>query len=189
MSYANLVLEKESDKTNTVEAPIGFSWVILFSPIVVSLISFLIQVGVVAIFDISDLGNSLLFFIIIVIPIVLILFVLQLFCFVPLSRKDTKWTLIMLLSGIFTFGISTLFFAFTYNKTYISGKYREGYRVLTIMTIENTSSPLADLNPIKYNDKYSQYYIWVNWYRMKIMKYFSDSESATAFVKLYNSCP
>lgn len=46
-----------------------------------------------------------------------------------LFRGDLKWAAIMLLVGMCTGGLSNLIFAFTYNKTYITGLVEKGYKV------------------------------------------------------------
>ena len=47
--------------------------------------------------------------------------------FVPLFRGDFKWFLIMLV-GLFTFGILNIVFAFTYNKIYTNNLVAKGYK-------------------------------------------------------------
>jgi hypothetical protein len=47
---------------------------------------------------------------------------------VALFRGDWKWTLIQLLIGIFTFGLSSIVFAFIYNKINLNELIEKGYR-------------------------------------------------------------
>lgn len=47
--------------------------------------------------------------------------------FVPLLRGDFKWSAIMLLLAMFTFGISWLVMPFIYNKKYITSLLEKGY--------------------------------------------------------------
>lgn len=49
--------------------------------------------------------------------------------FVPLLRKDLVMVLVMLVLGIVTFGIAFLVFPFIYNKIYLKGLLKRGYRV------------------------------------------------------------
>lgn len=46
---------------------------------------------------------------------------------VPLFRGDIKWFLIMLFSGMFTFGLSNIVFIFIYNQKYIEDLLEKGY--------------------------------------------------------------
>ncbi len=48
--------------------------------------------------------------------------------FVPLCRGDWKWFLILIIANIFTFGIAGFVMSFMYNKIYIDGLLKEGYR-------------------------------------------------------------
>ena len=48
--------------------------------------------------------------------------------FVPLSRGDVKWALIMMLVGILSSGLSWFVFPFFYNKVYIDDLISKGYR-------------------------------------------------------------
>lgn len=48
--------------------------------------------------------------------------------FVPLFRGDWKWTLIMIVTAIFTGGISWLIFPFLYNKLYEDDLIKNGYK-------------------------------------------------------------
>ncbi len=52
--------------------------------------------------------------------------------FVPLFRKDWSWTLIMFLAALLTRGLSWLVFPFFYNKMYIKGLLKDGFRPATI---------------------------------------------------------
>jgi len=45
----------------------------------------------------------------------------------PLFRGDWKWSLIILIAALFTFGLSTLIFMFIYNKLYLKSLLEEGY--------------------------------------------------------------
>lgn len=51
--------------------------------------------------------------------------------FVPLLRGDFKWSIIMLLLAIITFGISWLVVPFIYNKKYIISLLEKGYKPAT----------------------------------------------------------
>ena len=48
--------------------------------------------------------------------------------FVPLYRGDWKWFLIILIANIFTYGWSSVVFAFIYNKIYINDLLEKGYK-------------------------------------------------------------
>lgn len=48
--------------------------------------------------------------------------------FPALFRGDWKWTLIMLVAGLLTFGISWLVFPFVYNKLYLKDLVAKGYK-------------------------------------------------------------
>ena len=47
--------------------------------------------------------------------------------FVPLVRGDLKWTIIMLILSVITFGLAWLVFPFVYNKVYLRGLLESGY--------------------------------------------------------------
>jgi len=47
--------------------------------------------------------------------------------FVPLTRGDFKWAIIMFLLASFTFGLSSFVFPFIYNKLFIKELIEEGY--------------------------------------------------------------
>ncbi|TQQ84141.1 hypothetical protein EXD82_07995 [Peptacetobacter hominis] len=47
--------------------------------------------------------------------------------FVPIFRGDWKWMLIMLIAAPVTFGISSIVFAFIYNKIYIKDLLEKGF--------------------------------------------------------------
>lgn len=47
---------------------------------------------------------------------------------VPLLRGDFKWSIIMLLLAVITFGISWLVMPFIYNKKYIISLLEKGYK-------------------------------------------------------------
>ena len=49
--------------------------------------------------------------------------------FPALFRGDFKWTLIMLLAGLFTAGLAFVIFAFIYNRLYITSMIEAGYKV------------------------------------------------------------
>ena len=50
------------------------------------------------------------------------------FGFLPhIFRGDWKWSLIMLIAALFTFGLSNLIFMFIYNKLYLKSLLEEGY--------------------------------------------------------------
>ena len=49
--------------------------------------------------------------------------------FPALFRGDFKWTLIMLLAGLFTFGFAFIVFAFIYNRLYITSLIESGYKI------------------------------------------------------------
>ena len=48
---------------------------------------------------------------------------------VPLSRGDWKWALIIFVPIFLTFGLSSILFAFIYNRTYIEGLLKQGYTI------------------------------------------------------------
>ena len=48
--------------------------------------------------------------------------------FPALLRGDLKWTLIMFLLMLVTFGLSGFYFIFAYNKIYIKGLMEKGFR-------------------------------------------------------------
>ena len=48
---------------------------------------------------------------------------------VPLSRGDWKWAIIIFIPIFFTFGLSSILFAFIYNRTYIEGLLKQGYKI------------------------------------------------------------
>ena len=52
--------------------------------------------------------------------------------FPPMFRSDWKWTLIMLLCALVTWGLSGLVFMFIYNKLYIKELLNNGYKVQSI---------------------------------------------------------
>lgn len=49
--------------------------------------------------------------------------------FPALIRGDWLWAIIILGVGVFTFGISTIVFAFIYNRLYIQGLMKNGFKV------------------------------------------------------------
>jgi len=49
--------------------------------------------------------------------------------FVPLSRGDIKWAVIMFVSAFITLGIANILLAFIYNRLYIEGLLKEGYTI------------------------------------------------------------
>jgi len=51
-------------------------------------------------------------------------------CLPALFRGDFKWAIIQCLLGICTFGLSSLVFAFVYNKIYIRELIEKGYRAV-----------------------------------------------------------
>ena len=48
---------------------------------------------------------------------------------VPLSRGDWKWAIIIFVPIFLTFGLSSILFAFIYNRTYIEGLLKQGYTI------------------------------------------------------------
>ena len=48
---------------------------------------------------------------------------------VPLTRGDWMWAIIMLVAVFITFGIAGILFAFIYNRLYIEGLLKQGYSV------------------------------------------------------------
>jgi hypothetical protein len=52
--------------------------------------------------------------------------------FPPMFRSDWKWTLIMLLCALLTWGLSGLVFMFIYNKLYIKELLNNGYKIQSI---------------------------------------------------------
>ena len=48
--------------------------------------------------------------------------------FVPLCRGDWKWSLIILIANLFTYGLASVVFAFIYNKIYINDLLEKGYK-------------------------------------------------------------
>ena len=49
--------------------------------------------------------------------------------FVPLSRGDWMWTLIMFVAMCITIGFANIIFPFIYNRLYIDGLLKQGYTV------------------------------------------------------------
>tara|TARA_B100000767_G_C19436702_1_gene398279 strand:+ start:65 stop:379 length:315 start_codon:yes stop_codon:yes gene_type:complete len=47
--------------------------------------------------------------------------------FPPLLRSDWKHAILIIVLGLFTFGLSTLIFMFVYNKMYVKSLLDEGY--------------------------------------------------------------
>lgn len=48
--------------------------------------------------------------------------------FVPLFRGDAKWTIVMLLAGIFTALLANILLSFLYNRFYICDLLSNGFR-------------------------------------------------------------
>ena len=48
--------------------------------------------------------------------------------FVPLTRGDFKWAIIMVLANMFTFYVSSFVFPFIYNNLYIKDLHAQGFR-------------------------------------------------------------
>ena len=48
---------------------------------------------------------------------------------VPLTRGDWMWAIIMLVAVFITFGIAGILFAFIYNRIYIEGLLKQGYSI------------------------------------------------------------
>ena len=48
---------------------------------------------------------------------------------VPLFRGDWKWAIIIFIPIFLTFGLSSILFAFIYNRTYIEGLLKQGYTI------------------------------------------------------------
>lgn len=65
--------------------------------------------------------------------------------FPALFRSDFKWFLIIILLGFCTFGISNLFFSFTYNKAYIKELIAAGYKATptTSVSLDQISTKLG----------------------------------------------
>jgi len=59
--------------------------------------------------------------------------------FPPLFRGDLKWSIVILIAALVTFGISTLVFMFIYNKLYIKSLLDSGY---TSVDSEEVLSPI-----------------------------------------------
>ncbi len=53
--------------------------------------------------------------------------------FPALFRSDWKWAAIMFIAALCSFGLSSLFFMFTYNKFYIKDLINAGYKAKTII--------------------------------------------------------
>ena len=51
--------------------------------------------------------------------------------FVPLTRGDWKWALVMMIVSIITFGLAGIVFAFIYNRLYIDGLLKDGYVIVS----------------------------------------------------------
>jgi hypothetical protein len=196
MAFANILLSKNSNLEDEIEVPVGFSWGILFAPLIICIFAFAVLYALATILAIADLefeeANLLVKLLFILIFKILFLLQILSFCLVPLFRKDRKWTVLMTLAGILTAGVSIVVFAFIYNKLFILEKYKQGYRITKIMTMRNEAESLSNLNPIEYN-QHNQYlghlFVWVNWYGIKFMRYFSDLDKALNFVKCHpNKC-
>ncbi len=187
MAYAVLRLETETKNKSNVDVPLGFSWPILLTPALVGTVFFIGKLVVFSIFGIFEnpgLGASLSSGNTLLVVFSFVFITLQLISpsLIPLFRNDKKWAVIMAISGIVSLGMSTIFFAFIYNKRYIYERYREGYRVTEIMTMESDSKKLQDINPVAYSQLYGHYYIWVGWFGIKFMRYFPDIEGAFSFI-------
>ena len=48
---------------------------------------------------------------------------------VPLTRGDWMWALIMLVAIVITFGFAGILFAFIYNRLYLEGLLKQGYTI------------------------------------------------------------
>lgn len=47
--------------------------------------------------------------------------------FVPLYRKDFLWAFVMILCDAVSFGLSTFYFAFAYNRIYAQSLFKKGF--------------------------------------------------------------
>lgn len=71
--------------------------------------------------------------------------------FPPIFRGDWKWTAIILVIAIITFGFSNIVFAFIYNKNFIKEQlYSNGFRVVSSAkgNLQRASSSLGIELPI-----------------------------------------
>lgn len=68
----------------------------------------------------------------------------------PLLRGDILWSLIMFVAMLFTAGLSMLVFPFIYNKIYVKGLIKKGYRANSIdgTVLKNASEKLGFRLPV-----------------------------------------
>ena len=102
---------------------------------------------------------------------------------VPLFRKDRNNLFKIFLILIFTVGIASVYYCFKYNKIYINDKLKEGYFISDISALDEKEIEVKNLNPVNYNNEFNQYFIWVNKFNIKYMKYFDSKQEAINYIK------
>ena len=58
-----------------------------------------------------------------------------------LFRGDWLWFLIILIPGLFTYGFTSIVFAFFYNKIYAKSLFNKGYRV-SVLPVDTTEAKI-----------------------------------------------
>ncbi len=187
MAFSNIELVDESNTNGGIVLPLGFSWVMLFSPLLVGVALVLVNYAVYSAFGLAELAeleySSLLTKVVVVLLFAVSSLILCLcFCGVPFFRKDVKWTVVALVAGVLTAGLSVIVLSFVYNKLFIAEKVGQGLKVSCLLGTDNDRRGLLELNPVEYSETYKKYFVWVDCFGLKFMRYFSGVDDAISFV-------
>lgn len=180
MAYANIVFENSKTKKE-ITSPLGFSWPMIFIPFLFGIVLTSLTYLFTALSQESDLFSFLLSSL-----ILLKLVVIFSFAVIPLYRKDTKWAIIMAIGGSVSYGSTAILFSFFYNYIYIIKLLKNGYHIKNILNVLDSHEnklTLENLNPIEYSAQYQEYFIWVDIFSIKYMKYFDTKEKASSYIE------
>lgn len=177
MAYSVALLKKDGKMNSQIEAPVGFALDVLFYPLLIACI-FLPVSQVVSLLSSGSTIAS------VIVQIIFLCASVVAFGWAAFDRGDRSNGIRMGVFGVLTGGLSSIFFAFTYNRKFLNSKFDEGFRISEIHSpVQFHHQNSAFQNPVEFDPQRGRFFVWTTFFGVSFMKEFVDSTSALDFVK------